>query len=351
MVISKTPLRVGLAGGGSDIKGFYRDYGGAVVSTSIDKYVYVAVKDRFEPGLRLTYSAIEEVDETDAIRHDLIREILLANQIDGHAEVVTMTDVPSTGTGLGSSSALAVGLLHALWARQQRTVSATDLAEGAAHFEGDLLRRTPGRQDHYAAAFGGLRLYRFGPGSAVTAERLHPGEVMYSSLGESLLLFHTGRGRAAAPILNSIDAEASDKRVRPVLAALRDLALEFARVLTRGASIEEVGSYVNHGWELKRRLSCDITSAAIDGWHNRALCAGATGGKLVGAGGHGFLLFVVPPSRQDAVRAALADLRELPFSLTDSGSEVVYSDEVGQGCDRPLVHPPLSGRSATAPGW
>jgi D-glycero-alpha-D-manno-heptose-7-phosphate kinase len=320
MVISRTPLRMSLVGGGSDLVPFAAEHGGAVLTTTIDKYIYVIVNERFEDDIRVSYSKTEIVPSVDELQHELVREALRTTGLPRKLEIVTIADVPSEGTGLGSSSAVTVGTLNALFAYQGVLKSARELASEACRIEIDVLGKPIGRQDQYATAIGGLQLLRFGPGDAVTSDPVVLTYEQRRTLGRNLLLFYTGRQRSATAVLHSIDP--SDKDVAGELAALRDDALELYEELGRSDGIDVVGDFLDRNWQRKRRLS-SVTTPEIDGWYEAARDAGALGGKLLGAGGGGFLLFYVPAERQAAVRAALRDLRELPFELESRGSRII----------------------------
>jgi D-glycero-alpha-D-manno-heptose-7-phosphate kinase len=322
MVISRTPLRVSFVGGGSDLVSFARKYGGAVVSTTIDKYIYVVVTERFEEDIRVSYAKTEIVHSIDQLKHELVREAMRLAGLPRGVEIVTIADVPAQGTGLGSSSAVTVGVLNALYAYQGILKSAHDLAENASEIEIDILGKPIGKQDQYAAAFGGLQLLRFGPGDDVTRDIVVLTPESRSRLQRSLLMFYTGKQRSTARVLNGIEASISTPSVRRNLGKLRDLALALYEDIGKG-DVDVLGSYLQRGWEYKRRLA-GVTNPKIEHWHRVAREAGALGGKLLGAGGGGFLVFYVPPDRQQAVRKALIDLREMAVALDSAGSRIMY---------------------------
>jgi D-glycero-alpha-D-manno-heptose-7-phosphate kinase len=322
MVISRTPLRVSFVGGGSDLVSFARKYGGAVVSTTIDKYIYVVVTERFEEDIRVSYAKTEIVHSIDQLKHELVREAMRLAGLPRGVEIVTIADVPAQGTGLGSSSAVTVGVLNALYAYQGILKSAHDLAENASEIEIDILGKPIGKQDQYAAAFGGLQLLRFGPGDDVTRDIVVLTPESRSRLQRSLLMFYTGKQRSTARVLNGIEASISTPSVRRNLGKLRDLALALYEDIGKG-DVDVLGSYLQRGWEYKRRLA-GVTNPKIEHWYRLAREAGAVGGKLLGAGGGGFLVFYVPPDRQQAVRKALIDLREMPVALDSAGSRIMY---------------------------
>jgi D-glycero-alpha-D-manno-heptose-7-phosphate kinase len=322
MVISRTPLRISFVGGGSDLDSFASRYGGAVLSTTIDKYIYVVVNERFEDDIRVSYSRTEIVDSVAKVKHDLVREALRLAGLPRHVEIVTIADVPSRGTGLGSSSAVTIGVLNALYAYQGILKAPGELAAEAAHIEIEILGKPIGRQDQYASAFGGLQLLRFGPGDAVDCQPLILTDEARLRLERSLLLFYTGRQRSAAKVLGEIDASASTRATKRNLERLRDLAYELHDEIGRG-NVDAVGEHLHKGWEQKRRLP-GVTNAQVDRWYKDARTAGATGGKLLGAGGGGFMLFYAPRERHEAIRSALAHLREVPIRFESTGSRIIH---------------------------
>lgn len=324
MVISRTPLRISFVGGGSDLTSFACEHGGVVVSTAIDKYVYVVVTERFEDEIRVSYTQTEVVSSVEDLQHDLIREALKVAGIRRRIEVVTVADVPARGTGLGSSSAVTVGALNALFAYQGILKSAEELAEEAARIEIDRLGRPIGKQDQYACAFGGFQLLRFGPGDSVTRSPviMPPGELR--ELERRLLMFHTGERGAAERVLTGIESALGEVSVTATLAEMRDLALRLYDDLGHGRGLDTFGDRLRENWRRKSGLSPQVAPPAVVEAYRLALDNGAVGGKLLGAGGGGFLLVYVPRERQDAVRSVLRDLRELPVRFEPSGSSIIY---------------------------
>ena len=327
VVVTRTPLRVSFAGGGTDLAEYYeRDYG-AVYSTAITSYIYVTVKRHsplFNEAIRLNYSKSEEVDDIADIENDIARECLRFLEIEPPIYISTVGDHPAS-SGLGSSSSFAVGLLHALHTLRGERVSAAQLAEEASHVEIDVLGEPIGKQDQYAVAFGGLNLFVFRPGGAVT---LQPGRVpapLVSELFASLLMFWTGHQRSARSVLEEQREGTGDKL--DALDRMRQHAHDVHQLFTssNGSAIDlqALGHMLDESWQLKRSLATTISSPSIDDWYDNALRAGAYGGKLCGAGGGGCFLFVVPPERHDAVRAALADLTEVSIGYEAHGSRVL----------------------------
>jgi D-glycero-alpha-D-manno-heptose-7-phosphate kinase len=322
MIVSKTPLRVSFAGGGSDMPDFYEAHGGAVVSTAIDKWIRVIVSRRFEGDIRVAYSRTETVETANQVEHELVREALRATGLPRGLDIVTLADVPSRGTGLGSSSAVTVGLLSALYAFQGIQRSAAALAEEACVIEIEVLGKPIGRQDQYAVAFGGFNLIEFLPAGAGVRVRpiVAPAHTL-ERLHASLMLFYTGRQRTAGDVLSHQREAARDGSATETLIAMRDLAYELRDALGEG-DIDSFGSVLHRNWELKRTLAGGVSDEELDALYARAMEAGASGGKLLGAGGGGFLLFLAPPQRHAALRAALSDLRETPFRFAANGAHI-----------------------------
>ena len=322
MIITQTPLRIGLLGGGTDLPGYYREHGGRVLNCALDKYVYVIVKQRFDDDIYVNYSKKEIVSRVEDLEHELVREAMRMTGVAGGVEITTLADIPSAGSGLGSSSAVTVGLLHALFAYQGRQVSAEELAERACSIEIERCGKPIGKQDQYIAALGGIRDIRFGPGDEVVAEELDLGPADRWALQHQIMLFYTGVTRSANTIL--AEQNANIEATRPQLDLLRDLA-GFAAERLRNGEVDAIGPALRESWEAKRKLASGVSNEQIDRAVTRALDAGASGAKLTGAGGGGFLLVICPVERQRAVRESLAEMRELPVKLDRLGSRVVLN--------------------------
>jgi len=310
-------------GGGTDLPGFYETRGGAVVSTSIDKWVHVVVARRFEGDIRVSYSRTEIVPTAPELEHELVREGLRATGMPRGIDIVTLADLPS-GTGLGSSSTVMVGVLAALYAFQGVYRSPAALAEEAAKIEIEILDKPIGRQDQYAAAVGGFNLIEFLPaGAGVRVEPVICPPGTLEEVHRSMLLFYTGRRRAAESVLSIQEAaiEADDSQAIGALERMRDLAYELRERLSAG-NAEAVGRLLDQNWEMKRSLVDGITSPEIDDLYVRAKNAGAEGCKLLGAGGTGFFLVVASSDRHAAIRNALADLDEVAFRFAPRGVHV-----------------------------
>ncbi|MGI8958158.1 MAG: GHMP kinase [Bryobacteraceae bacterium] len=328
MIITQTPLRMSFAGGGSDLPSFYRQFGGAVVSTAIDKYVYVNVNKKFDHWIRLSYSQTEEVESIEQIKHSVVRAALKKLQITGGLEITSIADIPSRGTGLGSSSSFAVGLLLALHAYQSRYISPGDLAEESCTVEIDLCGERIGKQDQYAAAFGGLNFIRFEPDHTVIVEPiLCSGETLLE-LQSSLVTFYTGQTRQASIILSEQSQQSeSNQTTQNLLRRMVQLAHELRTELNRG-HIDALGQILDEGWRLKREVHPRVSSSAIDDWYAAAKRAGASGGKLLGAGGGGFFTFFAPPERHSDIERAIG-LRRVEVCLERSGSRVLLYHNPG----------------------
>jgi D-glycero-alpha-D-manno-heptose-7-phosphate kinase len=322
MIVVQTPLRVSFLGGGTDFAHFYRREEGCVLSTAIDKYIHVIIKRRFDARIRVAYTRTEVVERLNDIQHDLVRECMRLAGIDRQVELATMGDIPSEGSGLGSSSTVTVGCLNALYTYRGEPHTAADLAEQACRVEIGLLGRPIGKQDQYIVAYGGLRFIRFCPDDTVAVERVALAPDAEQRLSRSLMLFYTGMTRDAATILR--EQVARSRSHLSVLRELKALAWEGRRRLERGEP-DALGHLLHEGWLLKRCLASGISNPAIDSMYERARRAGALGGKISGAGGGGFLLLYVPVERQDAVRRALRGLRELPCNIEPDGTKVVLN--------------------------
>jgi D-glycero-alpha-D-manno-heptose-7-phosphate kinase len=311
-----------LVGGGTDLPTYYREHRGRVLNAAIDKYVYVIVKQRFDNDIYVNYSRKEIVSRVEDVEHELVREALHMAAIRGGVEITTLADIPSAGSGLGSSSSVTVGLLHALFAYQGRQLTAAELAERACTIELDRCRKPIGKQDQYVAAFGGICDIGFGPGDAVDVREVRMPPQLRRRLQGDLMLFYTGLTRSADGILGEQTANI-DHRI-PQLDQLRDLAGEAADGL-RSGDLDVLGAVLAKSWEAKKALASGVSTAQIDAAVEAALAAGASGAKVTGAGGGGFLLVVCPIERQREVRDRLGDMQELPITLEPSGSRIIFN--------------------------
>jgi D-glycero-alpha-D-manno-heptose-7-phosphate kinase len=324
LVVTRTPLRLSFAGGGTDLPAFYETGQGAVVSTTIDKYVYVTVKRHgpgFDERIRLNYSATESVSSIDAVRNNIARECLRLLEIDVPIYISVVSDLPES-SGLGGSSAFAVGLLNALHAFRGERASSAELADEACRVEIEMLGEPIGKQDQYAAAFGGLNLIRFEAGGSVSVQpdRLDPN--VTEELFDHLVLVWTGHQRRANLVLAE-QAATAHEHVRE-MTTMREQAFRLHDLIVRSALTSEALAHIlSEGWSLKRGLASAISNAQVDGWYAQALAAGALGGKLCGAGAGGFMLFVVPPERHELFSEALGDVRVLRVGYEPHGTQVL----------------------------
>jgi D-glycero-alpha-D-manno-heptose-7-phosphate kinase len=327
-VLTRTPLRVSFAGGGTDLAAFYEmaEYG-AVLSTAINKYIYVTVKrhsDVFNEPIRVNYSRSEQVHRVEEIENNIARECLRFLEIDPPIYISTVGDLPAS-TGLGGSSSFAVGLLNALHAFRGERISAGQLAEEACHIEIDILKEPIGKQDQYAAAFGGLNLLRFKPGGDVTVEPVRVRNGALSALFGQVLMFWTGHQRDTSTVLTEQKQNTGQKSES--LLKMREQARQLQNLLSNGhLDGAEFGQILDDGWKLKRCLASTISTDDIDRWYHLAREAGAWGGKLCGAGGGGFLLFLVPLPCQEQVRKAMGGLKEISVEAEVHGSQILFAE-------------------------
>lgn len=321
MIIVQTPLRISFFGGGTDFRDYFREEGGCVLASAIDKYIFVAIKKRFDQLLRVGYTSTEMVERVEELQHDLIREALRKTGIHQGVEITTMGDIPSAGSGLGSSSTVAVGGLHAMHTYLGRIVPAEQLAREACEVEIDILHRPIGIQDQYIAAYGGLRFMQFSPDGTVDCEEIRLSPATDRRLNESLLLFYTGIARQSESILG--EQQRNIKTHRAILRELKAMAYAARHDLEAG-NLDALGCLLHESWLLKKQLAGSISNSRIDDMYEAARRAGATGGKITGAGGGGFLLLYCPWAQQECVRAALSRLQELPFRLEPDGTKVIF---------------------------
>ena len=323
MLITRTPLRISIGGGGTDLPSYYREHGATLISAAIDKYIYISINQTFVDDYFIKYSALERRRAIDDIEHPLVREALRLVHIGPGVEIVSMADIPS-GTGLGSSGSFTVGLLRALYAFRREPASAHLLAEQACHLEIDVLDQPVGKQDQYIAAFGGLTCLEFHRDDSVTVSPLSISTSTMHDLEERLLLFFTGYARSAADILT--DQKVRTERKDQEMAASLDHAARLGRQIKielENGRLDRFGDLMHEHWTEKRRRSDGMSNAEIDEWYTLGLSNGARGGKLVGAGAGGFVLFYA--DRPDRLRAAMkeAGLTEVRFTFDHDGSTVL----------------------------
>lgn len=318
-------MRVSFAGGGSDLPSYYEHDGGAVLSTSIDKYVYLAVHKYFYPNKTLLkYSKTEEVDCYDDIKHPIFRECL--SMLDLHGlDISSMADVPA-GTGLGSSSSFTVSLLNVLHAYKHEAVGPEYLASKACEIEIERLGDPIGKQDQYAAAYGGLNFIKFNYDGSVDVEKVVMDPMAKAQLDRNLLMIYTGGTRSANAILAQQNKAMSDAHKRDTIRQMVALAYDLKSVLEQN-NIDDFGRILHEGWMLKQTLSGGISNSGIAELYAKGLDAGALGGKLLGAGGSGFLLFYCPEERQPQFRKKMEGLFELPFHFDNTGSTIIHMED------------------------
>jgi D-glycero-alpha-D-manno-heptose-7-phosphate kinase len=325
MIISRTPLRMSFVGGGSDMPQYYREYGGAVLSTAVDKYIYVTANSKFDNGIRVGYSVNEEVNNVSEIQHRLVRHALQYTGVTGGIEMTSVADVPSRGTGLGSSSSFAVGLLNVLYAFQGKFVPSSVLAKDACHIEIDLMGEPIGKQDQFSAACGGLSLYEFHGDEKVGVSPISMSNAARSLLDDNILMFYTGVTRSASAILQK---QADNISVSSHKVKSMKRMVELAYILRdelQNNNIDSFGDILHENWVLKKTMAAGISNSTIDDAYDRALKAGALGGKILGAGAGGFFIFYVPKGAHEAVKNVLNPMRYIPVCFERSGSKIIFS--------------------------
>jgi D-glycero-alpha-D-manno-heptose-7-phosphate kinase len=324
VIISRTPLRISFLGGGSDLPAYYRRYGGAVLSTAIDQSVYVTVSRKFDNAVRVSYSRTEEVAHSSEVAHPLVREALNMLGIDGGIEITSIADIPAKGTGLGSSSAFTVGLLNALHAYCGRHVPAEKLAQESCQIEIERCGEPIGKQDQYAVAFGGFNFIRFHDDERVEVKKVICSPSLIADLQDRLLFFYTGITRSASELLQRQSQElAADQCKSRGIADIVRLT-EAAYVELCAGHAVSLGEMLHDAWQIKKRLTNGISNAVVDDAYQAAIDAGAKGGKLLGAGGGGFLMLYAEPARHGDVRRALGSMRETPFRFAAQGSSIIF---------------------------
>lgn len=323
MIITKTPFRMSFAGGGSDLPSFYRIQQGAVVSTTINKYVYITINKKFDDGIRVAYSKNEEVRTVDQIEHRLVREVMKLLNIDGGIEITTIADIPSKGTGLGSSSSFTVGLINALNAYKNNYISRECLGKLSCEIELNICKEPIGKQDQYAAAYGGFNFIEFMADDSVRVSPIICKPATLQQIEEDSLLFYTGITRQASNLLKqqSYDVAANQDK-RQLTAKMVELAYQLKKELESNTS-KTFGEILHENWMIKKSLNKSISSDEIDYYYSRARKAGATGGKILGAGAGGFLLVNAPKEYHQSVIMALRPLRRVDFNFEGQGSAII----------------------------
>jgi D-glycero-alpha-D-manno-heptose-7-phosphate kinase len=322
MIITQTPLRISFLGGGTDFPQFFLKHPGAVVSTAIDKYLYCIVKERFDDLIYVNYSKKEIVRHVDQLEHELVREAMKLTGVTKGIEISFLADIPSSGSGLGSSSSVTVGVLNALYHYAGYTPPAEQLAREACKIEIDICGKPIGIQDQYIAAYGGLRFFEFFWDGRLTNLPLNANGQIRDDLDNHLMLYFTGITRKSSNVLSEQKKKTTTNET--VLIKMAKQAHK-AKALIEKGKITDLGRLLHQGWELKKTLASKISDPQIDKLYQKALKSGAIGGKISGAGGGGFFLLVVPSHRRDSVRKALKDLKEMPFHLERDGSKVIFN--------------------------
>ena len=327
MIITRTPFRISFAGGGTDLKAYYSKETGRVISSTIDKYIYVVVKKQIgivEHKYRINWSKVEFKDSIDEIEHPIVREALRLFGIDFPIEITTFTDIPGQ-TGLGSSSAFAVGLVHALHALKGEMVSKNTIATTAAHIEVDILGRSMGKQDHYASAYGNLNIFTFNRNGTVGVDPVLYRQEVKDAIEGNLHLFYLKSKRDASKILKV--QEQKTPELLKNLSELKGLVTPLSEIFSSGVDINKFGDLLHQGWMIKKSLTDVISSSDIDTYYQKALDSGAIGGKLLGAGGGGFLLLYIEKKNQQFLVDALSDLYHLNVRFDQAGTRITYYDQ------------------------
>ncbi len=326
MILSKTPLRVSFCGGGSDIASFYRKHEGCVLSTAIDKYIYLSSVESFHTDItQLKYSTVETVKRNTEIRHPVFRDCLTSYNLSG-MEISSISDIPA-GTGLGSSSTFTVGLVNLLRTYKGLEITKEILASEACDIEIEHLHEPIGKQDQYAAAYGDLNFIKFKKDDTVSVERVKISDYDKEYLNDNLMMFYLGGTRSASEILKTQQKNITSGNAEKGQLKLCDLTYKLREKLENG-ELDALGEILDEGWKIKRTLAQGISNDFIDGVYARGISAGALGGKLLGAGGNGFMLFYVPEKFRDSVVESLHDLRLVPMRFDTRGSRIVYTDDI-----------------------
>lgn len=326
MIIARSPLRISLGGGGTDLPSYYENHGGFLIAGAIDRYVYVTVMRPFAEGIYLKYSSLEHVEKVDEVKHPILREALALQELrTPQVEITTLADIPA-GTGLGSSGSFTTALLKALYAHRRKLIHPKELAELACHIEIERLREPIGKQDQYIAAYGGLTCFHFRPDGSVEAEPLKVTPDTMFDLEDNLLLFFTGFARSASGILKDqhVRSQQNDDEMLKNLHFVKELGYRSKEVLERGQTTQ-FGELMHEHWEHKKRRSGGMSNSQIDEWYQLGINNGAVGGKLVGAGGGGFLMFYASDRNRLRHAMAKAGLEEVRFRFDFEGTKVVMS--------------------------
>ena len=323
MIIVRSPLRITLGGGGTDLPSYYRDHGGFLVAAAIDKYVYITLHKTFQPGYIVKYSELERVERANYIKHPIVRAAIELVGTDDRVEIASMADIPA-GTGLGSSGSFTTALLRALHTRQRNVISPHALADQACHIEIDLLREPVGKQDQFIAAYGGVTCFEFNKDDSVTVNAAAISHEVLDNLEDGLCLFFTGYTRAASAILKDQDdkSKAKDGSIIDNLHYVKDLGRQSHKALVAG-DLPRFAQLMDEHWQYKKKRSGDMSNHKIDEWYEVAKRNGALGGKLIGAGGGGFLMFYTEHKRQLLHAMLEQGLEEVRFRFDLEGSKTM----------------------------
>lgn len=323
MIISSTPFRISFVGGGTDFEDFYRQYPGRVLSTSINKYIYLGINQKFDKCIRVSYSRTEEVETPNQIQHPIVKAALEEMGSGSGIEIFSVGDIPSAGTGLGSSSSFTVGLLNGLYSYAGKYISPAELAEKACEIEIKKVGSPIGKQDQYAAAFGGLNVITFNCDGKIEVEPVFLSPKVKEDFQNHLMMFYTGIQRQANPILS--EQKDNINRKFDFLRKLSDIVPVFKTYLEKG-DFKKLGELLHQNWLWKKELSSGITNSQIEQMYERAIEAGAFGGKILGAGGGGFLLILAAPENQEKIKQALSQYQLTPFRFTEAGSKIIFKN-------------------------
>lgn len=327
MIISKTPFRMSYVGGGTDIRAFYKDEPGVVVSTSINKYMYITLHKKFDDRIRVAYSMVEEVDKISDVRHPLVRESLLLTDLNEGIEITSTADIPGKGTGLGSSSSYTVGLLNALYEYKSIKVDPYKIASEACEIEIKRCGEPIGKQDQFAASFGGLKMYEFMPDETVNVHDIKCSDSFKSKLNNSCISFYLGSTRSASKILEVQTKISNNEEKKIVLRRMAQIAREF-RTGIEDSSFKRLVELMNENWSLKKTITKEISNKYIDEVYSIGMKAGAKAGKLLGAGGGGFITFLAPEENHAKIRESLSKLKEVKLEMETKGSQIIYNERV-----------------------
>jgi len=323
MIISKTPFRMSFVGGGTDMETFYKDEMGAVISTTIDKYMYIVANAKFDGRIRINYSRTEEVDCVEDIEHPLVRESLKYVGIERGIDIASLADIPSQGSGLGSSSSYTVGLINLLYAYQGKNITPHALAKAACEIEINRCLEPIGKQDQYAAAYGGLNVIKFLPDNSVEVLPIKCSLEIIKKIESKIVVFYTGRTRSASTVLRNQEQSLKKEEVKVLARRMVKLVFEMKKEIESG-NIGAIGEILDENWHLKKCLSDGVSDQEINGWYQCGINAGAKGGKILGAGNGGFLMFYADEHCHKNIENSLSKLKRVRFGFEHIGSQIFH---------------------------